>query len=75
MAYFEENSRPMHDLEAMVDAVGLRNVLYALSHICSAKADHVETNWQDASTARVWNNHARALHTFATRRPDCPLDR
>jgi hypothetical protein len=34
-------------LETMVDKFGLATVLNGLSCICSATADHVETNWQD----------------------------
>ena len=41
-------------LEAMVDKFGLATVLNGLSFICSAKADHVATNWQDKRLAKAW---------------------
>ena len=39
----------MFELEALVDSVGLRRVLLMLSNICGEKADHILSNWQDAS--------------------------
>jgi hypothetical protein len=41
-------------LEAMVDKFGLATVLNGLSCICSAKADHIEENWQDKRLAKAW---------------------
>ena len=34
-------------LEGLIDAFGLQNVLNGLTCICSGKADHIESNWQD----------------------------
>jgi hypothetical protein len=56
--YFAENSEAMLCLEAMIDRVGINNVLYALSFICGAKAAHVAMNWQDTATAKVWAQRA-----------------
>lgn len=67
MAYFEENSEAMNQLEAMVDKVGMANVLYALAHISAAKADHLETNWQDRSGAQWWTARANKLNTLAAK--------
>jgi hypothetical protein len=53
-AYFCEGSEAMVALEAMVDKVGINNVLYALAHICNAKSEHMATNWQDTTGAKVW---------------------
>jgi hypothetical protein len=61
MAYFEEGSNALVTLEAMVDTAGLRNVLWALSAICRAKATHIEVNWQDKPLAQAWE--AAALVT------------
>lgn len=41
-------------LEAMIDESGLGDVLDALAEICEEKAEHVESNWQDRSLARLW---------------------
>jgi hypothetical protein len=67
MAYFEDGSDAMRALEAMVDAVGMANVLYALAHISREKADHLRTNWQDQSTAQWWDARAGKLDTLAAK--------
>lgn len=43
-------------LETMVDRVGLYETLSMLEAICAAKAEHIETNWQDRGLARLWLN-------------------
>src|SRR5262249_29516103 len=65
--YFCEGSEAMLQLEAMVDAVGLRNVLYALEHICHEKAEHLKANWQDSRTAKAWTKEALRLQRAADR--------
>jgi hypothetical protein len=65
MAYFDEGSEAMVALEAMVDRVGMANVLYALAQISRMKAEHLETNWQDMSTAQWWNQRATRLDKVA----------
>jgi hypothetical protein len=59
--YFGEGTEAMIALEAMVDHAGLRNVVWALAHICWAKAEHVQANWQDDQLARDWNANAAML--------------
>jgi hypothetical protein len=66
-AYFSEGSEAMLALEAMVDKVGLRNVVYALAHICDAKAEHCHSNWQDHALAKRWENDAHKLDAIANR--------
>ena len=65
MPYFAEGTEAMLQLEAMVDRVGLANVLFALEHICGAKAEHIRTNWQDRVTAKAWDSDARAMQRAA----------
>lgn len=65
MAYFEEGSEAMVALEAMVDKVGMANVLYALGHIAGAKAEHIAHAWQDTTTAKFWEFRARKLDKVA----------
>ncbi len=48
------NSHERDILEDMVDSSNLFAVLSALSIICDEKAEHIETNWQDQSLARLW---------------------
>ena len=55
----------MTALEAMVDAAGLRNVVWALASICRDKAEHVQSAWQDDQLARDWNANAAMLNRFA----------
>ena len=45
-------------LEPMLDNEGLPAVLDALAFICSEKADHVRSSWQDEATAKVWEDMA-----------------
>lgn len=59
--YFAEGTPAMVELEAMVDAAGLNNLLYALAHVCRMKADHVQINWQDAPLARMWGDNANKI--------------
>jgi hypothetical protein len=49
-------------LEGIVDRAGLRNVLFALEHICLAKA-----NWQDPKSAKVWSRNGRLCGTTASK--------
>ena len=41
-------------LEALVDKYGIESIVCGLAGICSAKAEHIATNWQDASLAKRW---------------------
>jgi hypothetical protein len=63
--YFAEGTPAMLELEAMVDKVGLANVLYALGHICRMKADHIQINWQDSQLAKDWGDAANKLDRLA----------
>jgi hypothetical protein len=63
--FFAEGTEAMVALEAMVDAAGLRNVVWALASICWDKAEHVQANWQDDQLARDWNANALMLNRFA----------
>jgi hypothetical protein len=65
--YFAEGTEAMFALEAMVDKVGLRNVVHALAHIANAKADHLRSNWQDHAAARAWENDAYKLEAIVGR--------
>jgi len=44
----------LQTLEALIDARGAEDVLIAISEICGAKAEHVESNWQDHALALRW---------------------
>lgn len=49
------------DLEKLIDAHGLRNVMYALAHICREKSDHVIETWGDKALARLWEIAANRI--------------
>lgn len=42
------------ELEAMIDRRGLSEILYALSDICSEKADHILSSYNDRSLSARW---------------------
>lgn len=48
-------------LEAMIDNNSLGGVLDLIAEVCSAKADHILTNWQDEATADQWDRYSAAL--------------
>lgn len=54
-------------LEVLIDAHGLSKVLEALATICHGKAEHLESNWQDAITAKAWTRAAGMLETVSCR--------
>lgn len=53
------------ELENMVDRHGLVAVLSMLADVCSEKAMHVESVWQDRHTMRVWNKASDQLSKVA----------
>ncbi len=72
MAYFQDGSEAMEQLEAMIDKVGARNVAYAVARICALKAEHLETNWQDRVTAKAWDRYGTTWDKFAAKLPESP---
>jgi hypothetical protein len=74
MAYFQDGSDAMNELEAMIDKVGTANVAYAVARICALKAEHLQSNWSDKATAKVWDKCSTAWDRFAQHCPTSPLD-
>lgn len=61
-----EHNERLDTLEALVDRIGLADVVDLLAEVASAKADHIRENWQDEVTARTWDlDAARLLNTAA----------
>lgn len=54
-------------IEEMIDRVGLAQVVAALGGICEAKAEHVQTNWQDTRLAQLWTRKAGQLSMLTER--------
>jgi hypothetical protein len=53
------------DLERLIDLTDLAAVIDALADVAGAKAEHIATNWQDTSSAKVWDHAARDLAWLA----------
>jgi hypothetical protein len=68
-AYFAEGTPAMLALETMIDTVGLSNTLYALASLCSDKAEHIRSNWQDETLAKHWDKRNNALTLIAGKYP------
>lgn len=49
------------ELEQSIDSNSLQFWLYELAAICEEKAEHIESEWQDAALARLWNRAANAI--------------
>ncbi len=50
-----------YELETLIDNCGLDNLIEAISDICTGKAEHLRSNWQDDSTAKTWEQAARYM--------------
>lgn len=44
----------MPEIEAIIDANGLDEVLNTIREICYAKANHIAVEWQDVAQAKLW---------------------
>ena len=52
-------------VEALIDAYSLSYVLDLVAEACSAKADHLVTNWRDDSAGAIWDNNAERILAVA----------
>jgi len=52
-------------LEAMIDEHSVVEVLEAISVVCSLKADHVRSNWQDEAAAKAWDWQSNEIEYLA----------
>lgn len=58
-------------LEMIVDAHSMADVLDALEIIANEKAEHVQANWQDKPLANVWTKAAQWICKAGSRiRPE-----
>lgn len=53
------------ELEPLVDASSLSDVILALARVCDEKAEHLAINWQDENAAKEWSKAARTLDKTA----------
>ena len=54
-------------LESLIDKHSLAYVVEMLARICSEKADHIRASYDDALTARRWDNDSDKLSKLAGR--------
>lgn len=54
-----------NELEALIDRHSLAHVVTGLSLICSEKAEHLRSNWQDKTAAKAWDADAKTLEKAA----------
>lgn len=54
-------------MESLIDEYGLEEVVRALGTICHAKADHVQSNWQDRGLAKSWAKRGMLLDQTVTK--------
>lgn len=71
-AKFDElvKQRPLEDtfaeqLEQLIDSHGVTHALERVAEICSGKAEHIRSNWQDESLASDWDAAAARIVTCA----------
>lgn len=56
----------VYDLEIMIDKHGLYAVVDALAAICSEKAEHLRSAWQDKQAAKNWGKASNKFDTLNT---------
>jgi len=61
------NQQDQDTIETLIDIYSLSEVIEALSDICMEKAEHVETNWQDHTLAKIWRKDGLRLNKLKTR--------
>ncbi len=50
-------------IEALIDQYSLSYVIELVAEVCSAKADHLVSSWQDEDAGNVWDaNCERLMH-------------
>jgi hypothetical protein len=64
----------LDDIEALIDRAGVSALLDAISDICYGKAGHLEENWQDANSAKVWERAGKAIDKAASHQDVLALD-
>jgi hypothetical protein len=56
-----------HAIEQLIDRHSLAVVLSDIAAICAEKAEHIRANWQDANTAKPWQDIAPRIERVAQR--------
>ena len=61
------NRQEKHDLENIIDSLGLSTTLELIADICYEKSAHIQTNWQDKVTSRPWEKAAKRIETISSK--------
>lgn len=54
----------MNALEKLVDTNGINVTLDMLFEICCLKSEHLQSNWQDKTTAEFWEHVAKQIDSI-----------
>lgn len=54
-------------IECAMDRVRMPQLMCAIAQICQSKAEHVRSNWQDESLAKVWDKRGAHFEDWASR--------
>jgi hypothetical protein len=60
-------------IEKMIDGNSLVEILEIVSHVCTEKADHVRTNWQDEDLSNAWGQAADIILDAVDEIGDLPI--
>jgi hypothetical protein len=52
-------------LEQLIDATSLVNVLNSIADTCSQKAEHIRTSYSDEGLAQLWDKRAKQVGLLA----------
>ncbi len=60
-----DRTRLQEQVEALIDAHGLYELLDATGMVCFAKGSHLRENWQDSHMAKAWDSAGKRVSTCA----------
>ena len=60
----------LEDVEKLMDSYGPASLLEAVEEIMQLKAEHLRENWQEESSAKVYERGARIVHSAAKKLED-----
>lgn len=66
-AYLHVSQAESDAIEAIIDRVGLNELLLGIGEICCAKADHVLSAWQDERLEKRWLKARTMIDNLACR--------
>ena len=51
----------MDQIERYIDNYGVAQIILAVSHLASEKAEHIRDTWQDDELANSWDDFAQSI--------------